>query len=690
MTDYSYTQNRELSWLNFNERVLEEATSDDTPLFEKLKFLAIFASNLDEFFMVRVGSITDLSLVDKDHIDPKTGMSDKEQLSKIYARVRELYPKFATIYDSTKEKLALEGIALLHYEELSKDLKKKADLYFELELFPLLSPQIIDARHPFPHLANKRLYVIFELTQKGKSTIGLVPCLGSQRLIFLDDNTMILSEDVIINNLHKFFSSANIGKRAIISVTRNADIDLDGNVLDDMEDYRSQIKNTIKKRGRLRPVRLEVSGELKDDIEHLLKKKLNLKQHQIYKIETPLNVSFLYQIIKKYEKYYPHFIYPPFKGIREDKIIQSRSLIDYFSVNDTLLHYPYDDIKIFIDLLKEAAQDDRVVSIKITLYRLADPSKIVDALLTAKENGKDVVVLIELKARFDENNNIKYSEMLQEAGCSVYYGFEDYKVHSKICLITYRQSHNIKHLIHVATGNYNEKTARLYTDLGLITKDPFIANDANNFFQNMATGNLEGHYDHLLVAPNSFKTVLVNLIDKEIKKGTDGYICFKINSLSDNMIIEKLKEASMAGVKVELIVRGIICLLPRIPQKTENIKAISVVGRFLEHSRVYIFAKGKDAKVYISSADMMSRNLDHRVEIACPIYDKDLKKRITDIIEIYFQDNVKAREILGDGNYHIIQSDKPRLIAQEYFVEDALKRSKEKARLSIFQKIFKK
>ncbi len=690
MTDYSYMQNRELSWLNFNERVLDEAVSDDVPLFEKLKFMAIFASNLDEFFMIRVGSITDLSLVEKDHIDSKTGMKDKEQLDKIYARSRELVHKFDIIYATNKEKLALDAIRILRYAELDKAQKKRANDFFEYQLMPLLSPQVIDTHHPFPHLANKKLYLICELDLKNRSIFGLVPCPNLQRIIYLDDNTLILSEDLIRANLHKLFQGFTISKEAIISVTRNADIELNDNVLDEMEDYRLQIKNIIKKRGRLRPVRLEVNGELSSAVEKLLKSKLDLKKHQIFNLSSPLDVSFLYQIIKKYEKRYPQNIYPSFKGIREDKIIQSRSLIDYFASNDTLLHYPFDDMKIFTDLLKEAASDERVISIKITLYRLANPSKVVEALLMAKDNDKEVNVLIELKARFDEANNINYAEVLEEAGCNVFYGFDDYKVHSKICLITYRQGHGIRHIVQIGTGNYNEKTAKLYTDLCLITGDPFIASDANNFFQNMAIGNLNGQYDHLLVAPNAMKTNIVNLINQEIAKGQDGYILFKINSLSDNTIIEKLKEASSCGVKVDLIVRGIICILPGIIQKTENIHARSIVGRFLEHSRVYIFGRGKEAKIYLASADMMARNLDNRVEIACPIYDQEIKKKIANILEVYLNDNTKAREILNDGCYHIIQSGDKKVCAQEYFMEDAKKRAQVKTRRSFFKKIFKR
>ena len=671
--DYSYLKNRELSWLQFNERVLDEATLPYIPLMEKLKFWGIYLSNLDEFFMIRVGSLNDMK-DDEEHVDSKSGMTNKEQLNAIYEAVGKLNDKKDVIYKNLKNDLEYNDIHLLRYEALNKEQKKIVGNYFDMQIKPVLSCIIIDSYHPMPHLINKRLYVIVELKNKNGTSLGIVGVpRRSKQLIEVSENTFVFIEDVIANKCKDLFNVGEIDDKAIISVTRNGDVDITSEILDQMEDYRDYMKKMVDKRKRLEPIRLEIQGKLSDKVKEQLLKLLGLKKSQCYESKAPLTMDFISTLAKKYEKVRPELFYQPYSAPYPREYISGESMINQIMKKDMLLHYPYESVNTFLKLLKDAANDERVESIKITLYRLANPSKVVEYLCQAADNGKSVTVLIELKARFDEQNNIDWAQVLEEGGCNVMYGFDEYKVHSKICLITMCSNHHYHYIMQVATGNYNEKTAKAYTDLCLMTANEALALDAQAFFINMAQGSLGGEYHQLLVAPFHLKSEIIRMIDDEIAKGKDGYIFMKLNSLSDSDIIEKFVEASKAGVKIDLVIRGICCLVAGIKGKTENITVHSILGRFLEHSRIYVFGKKGQDKMYISSADMMRRNTENRVEVAAPILDADIKRKIYTIIEYNLRDNVGASELTGDGEYHHIIADvASRFSAQDAFMDLAI------------------
>lgn len=675
----SYMINRELSWLKFNERVLDEALCRETPVLTRLQFVSIFSTNLDEFFMVRVGSLIDYMHFAPDYVDNKTGMNAKEQLSAIYAASRELCARKDEVYREVVNELNASGVSLLSYMELTKDEKKEVGEYFNREIRPLLSPQIIDPRHPFPFIANKSLNIAVELEQDGTRLCGIIPLPGGVRRLFFPDRgrlCCISLEELILHYANQVFALYKVVSKAVFSVTRNADIDTDARELDEDDDYRQHMKKILKKRQRLAPVRLEVQGHLKKKALEFLKDKLGLESHQVFFTTVPMNLSFVGEIEKHLtSEQKGQMLLPAYQPRPSASVRLKESVLLQASRRDILLSYPYESMQPFLQLIREAASDESVLSIRITLYRIARQSKLAESLIEAAENGKEVTVLMELRARFDEENNIEWAQRLEEAGCRVIYGIDGFKVHSKICLITRKTGGKISTITQIGTGNYNEKTAKLYTDFSLITADPQIGRDATDFFLNMSLSNLKGEYQALWVAPNSFKQNILRMIDGEIAKAQAGKPCgimMKCNSMTDKMVMEKLAEASKAGVSIKLIVRGICCLLPGIPGETDNIQIISIVGRFLEHSRIYCFGAGEETTVYIGSGDMMTRNTDKRVEIAAPVKDAKLKNQLLKMMDIMLQDNVKAREMHSDGSYTLRTPDgKKPLCAQEEFMRRA-------------------
>ena len=666
-----YLENRELSWLKFNKRVLEEAIDENVPLLERLSFSAIYQSNLDEFFRVRVGTLTDANDNDetKNKRENKTGMTPKEQLDAVFTAVRRLQPLAESAYEQVT------------FDTASDEEKAFLELYFKREIKPLISPIVIDKSHPFPFLNNNALYILVQIKDKDKKgiTIGIIPVKNEHfpRLIPLgiEGKRFILAEDVILNFAHLVFKNYKVVDRVIIRVTRNADIDPD----DDDGDFRESMEELVSKRQKLKPVRLELSDNFSGDALDYFCKKLKLSAKNVFYSRIPLDLSYLFELSDVCDN--PELKYQKRESQKTASLSESRSIISQIHSKDLLLSYPYESIATFIKLLNEASVDPNVTSIKITLYRLARNSKIIEALCTASESGKEVIVLVELRARFDEENNIKWSKVLQESGCSVIYGPKDYKVHSKLLLIERRTKKGTEYITQVGTGNYNEKTSKLYTDLALITSNPEIASDAEKVFSKLIKKEFVENTSKLLVAPLCLQNRILDMMDEQIKLGKDGYIGAKINSLSDRMIIDKLVEASQAGVKIELVVRGICCIIAGVAGYTENITVRSIVGRFLEHSRIYIFGKNdENRKIYISSADYMTRNTTNRVEVACPVLDRKLKNRVSDMFRILLSDNVKARIQQSDGNY--IRADRnpdePALNAQEYFYELAYRRAKEK------------
>ena len=671
MAGFSYTQNRELSWLKFNERVLEEAYADEVPLYERLKFIAIFTSNLDEFFMVRVGSLYDMSLDGDEQIDNKTGLSPSQQLERIYHAVEPLYKKRDRYFREVENALRAYGIADLSIDELKGDDAVFVYDYWRSCVLPVLSPQIVDDHHPFPFVANKVPHVAVELQKKKRTIMGLIPMPAAlPALLFLPGKGIryVHLEDVICRYAEEAFPAYPVLSRNIFCVTRNADISPEDEEFAPAGDFREKMKKLVKQRSRLAPVRLECAQLLNDFFFGILSEKLGLSRAQIYATEAPFTMSYVYGLSQKFdEEMQKKLCCRPFTP----QMVRG-SLFEFPRGRDVLLSYPYESMQPFLRLVRRAANDPGVTSIQITIYRLAKEAKLIDSLCLAAENGKEVLVLIELRARFDEQNNIDWSERLETAGCRVIYGFEGFKVHSKVCLITRLEHGNPRYITQIATGNYNEKTAAQYTDLSLITADQNIGHDAAEFFRNMAIGDLEEEYKTLMVAPRCMKSRIMELIDEEIQKGKDGQIIFKVNSVTDLEVINKLSEASCAGVRIMMLVRGICCLLPGVPEYTENIRVFSIVGRYLEHSRIYSFGVGSEQKLYISSADLMTRNMQRRVEVAVPIYAPHIRERINHILDVYFRDTAKARELKSDGNYERFPDCKTGLSAQEQFMAEAL------------------
>lgn len=678
-TEEQLFMNRELSWLKFNERVLEEAEDESVPLCERLSFAAIYQSNLDEFFMVRVGSLEDQMLLGKKIRDNKTHMTPAEQIDGILKKVRKLSSRRDRAYQELMKSLEPHGVRLTDFGKLGEEEKDNLSKFFQLEIEPLISPTVIGKRQPFPFLRNKEIYAVAVLaTKSGKERLGIIPCTNNmvERLIPVlgQDGCYMLSEELILHYMPRVFSGYQIRAKSLIRVTRNADIDADA-LYDEDLDYREFMADLIRRRKKLSPVRLELSREMDGDVVETLCKYLDLDATHVFRSQTPLDLSFVFQIQdilrKKADLFYEKRVPQKSPSFRE-----GRSIIEQIKEEDKMLSYPYESIRPFLRLLNEAAEDDNVISIKMTLYRLAKQSKVVEALVEAAENGKEVVVLVELRARFDEENNIEWSRRLEEAGCQVIYGLEGYKVHSKLCLITRKTEGRIEYITQIGTGNYNEKTSRLYTDLSLMTANVDIGLEAAAVFQALAKGEVVEHSEKLLVAPKCLQNRVLEMIDDEIARARDGedaYIGLKLNSLTDKKIIDKLIEASCAGVKIDMVIRGIACLVPGIEGKTENIRIISIVGRFLEHSRIYIFGRGERAKYYIASADFMTRNTVRRVEVAAPVLQEDLKARLQAVFDTMLCDNQKAREACSDGIYRHVsaQPDGELLNSQEYFYQEA-------------------
>ena len=676
MADTIY-MNRELSWLKFNERVLEEAENPENPLCERLTFASIYQSNLDEFYMVRVGSLVDQMLLAKDIRENKTNMTPKEQLDAILARTKKLNRKRDVVYEEIMESLEEYGVHMLNFHKIEKEDRNYLERYFEAEVAPVISPSIVGKRQPFPFLRNKEIYAVVVLeTKKGKEKMGIIPCssAGIQRLIPVPGKTgtYMLSEELILHFVSKIFKGYHIKAKSLLRITRNADIDADA-LYDEDLDYREFMVELIKARKKLAPIRLELSREMDGDVVETLCEYLEVDKNFVFRGDIPLDLSFVFQIqdgLRKrtelfYEKRIPQ---------KSPMFNSHEPILDQIAKKDLFLSYPYESIKPFLTMLHEAANDEDVVSIKMTLYRVAKQSKVVEALIEAAENGKEVFVLVELKARFDEENNIGWSRLLEDAGCHVIYGLDGYKVHSKLCQIMKKKDGNVEYYTQIGTGNYNEKTARLYTDLSLMTADPKIGTEAARVFQALAMGETVEDMDYLLVAPKCLQNKVLAMIDEEIehaKAGEQAYIGLKMNSLTDKRIMNKLVEASCAGVHIDMVVRGICCLIPGVKGQTENIHIISIVGRFLEHSRIYIFGTQERAKIYISSADFMTRNTLRRVEVAAPIEDPDIRMQIQEMFVTMLSDNRKARTMNNKGNYKIEPSDNAPLNSQEVFLEQA-------------------
>lgn len=680
MSAHIYTQNRELSWLAFNERVLAEAADESVPLLERLKFASIFTSNLDEFFMIRVGSLFDLMGVEPGRRDSRSGMTPEEQLHAIYDAVRPLYREREAVCLGLERLLRRYDICRLEWKELSGSEKKYCQRYFHSEVEPIISPQIVDTHHPFPHLKNNVLHIGAWVKYRSRDVFGVIPmpeALPGVLFLPCDEGLRYIHmEELLLHHAGDIFANYDVRAKCVFRVTRNADINPEDEAfdMDENDDFRKKMRKALRQRTRLAPVRLELSERISGDFLEYLKKRLPVTDEQVFFTSAPLRLDYAFSLAGKLAdpELRRALTYPEFKPCRNAQIRTGESMIRQISRSDKLLSFPFESMSPFLTLLKEASEDPDVISIKITIYRLARKAKLVEYLCAAAENGKDVTVFIELRARFDEQNNIDWSERLEDAGCNVFYGFESYKIHSKICLITRRERGEIRYITQVGTGNYNEKTAEQYTDVSLLTSNRDIGQDAVEFFKNMSIGELDGEYRHLLVSPYSLKREVLRLMDGEIAKGSAGRMRFKINSLTDMDIIERLRKASRAGVRIDMVVRGICCILPGIPGETENIHIVSIVGRFLEHSRIYCFGEGEDERMYISSADFMTRNTQRRVETACPIYDSAVRAKLNGIMDLCLMDNVKARELHADGSYSPVHGGEERFDAQQLQMDRAI------------------
>ncbi|MGN0482174.1 MAG: polyphosphate kinase 1 [Lachnospiraceae bacterium] len=666
--------NRELSWLKFNERVLEEAADPEVPLCERLSFISIFQSNLEEFYMVRVGTLQDQTLLQEVVEDNKTKMTSQEQIDAIVAETRRLCQKRDQIYAEIMQKIAEEyGMREVKFADLNSQQANFVEQYFEVEIAPLLSPMIVGKKQSFPFMSNKSVYAVVVMeTSHGKEKIGIIPCTnhGIERLVTIpngEKKEYMRVEEIILHFVPKIFDGYNIKSKSLVRITRNADIDV--SIINDEDlNYRDAMSEVIRRRKKLAPVRMEMTRTLDEECIEVLCTQLGLERSRVFQCDTPLEMSFVSRV-RDCLRDHTELFYKRRVPKWPEELERNKRLIPQIEKKDVLLSYPYHTIRPFIEMLREAAYDDSVVSIKMTLYRLAKNSKIVEALEEAAENGKEVVVLVELKARFDEENNIEWSRRLEHAGCQVIYGIDGVKVHSKLCLITKKNGKNLEYITQIGTGNYNEKTAELYTDLSLITADHTIGTELASLFQQIGVGQLAAPQKHLLVAPKGLQNRLIEMIDEQIglaKDGKKSYIGIKINSLTDIRLIKKLVEASKAGVKIDMIVRGICCLVPGVKGETENIRVVSIVGRYLEHSRIYIFGPEKE-KIYIGSADWMTRNTLKRIEVAVPIQDKDIKKKLRKMFQIMLDDNTKARKMQSDGTYKRVKKGKEPLNSQEFF-----------------------
>lgn len=669
--------NRELSWLKFNERILSEALDGTVPMGDRLLFASIFQTNLDEFFMIRVGSLMDKMLVAPDERENKTDMTPEEQIDAIIEKVKSLTPERDLCWAELVRDLRTIGVEQIKPSSLSGEEEAYLRAYFNSEVRPIISPQVVDKHHPFPFLANKSLYATAQLETKGSVKLGLIPLNGSfPRMVMLPDKQKlryILIEDVILHFINSIFENYRISSKTVIRITRNADIDMEEGLYDHEIDLRTVMEELLKKRRKLSPVRIEVQGTFSEDAKKRFLKALDLDEKFVFVMNSPIDLSFIFSLRSRIEKAHPEVFYIPFTPQRSAALVQNQPVLPQCMAHDLLLFYPYESIRPFISLLHEAAVDPNVVSIKITLYRVANNSKIVEELINAAENGKEVFVLVELRARFDEENNIGCSRQLEKAGCKVMYGPANLKVHSKLMLITRKNGDKAQYITQIGTGNYNEKTSELYTDLSLITSDMEIGAEAASVFNALSIGNLVENVNLLMAAPLALRSKIIDYIDYEIalaKSGKRGYLGFKLNSLTDKVLMDKLIEASCAGVRVEMVIRGINCLIPGVPGKTENITVRSIVGRFLEHSRIYIFGEGDREKIFISSADFMTRNTTRRVEIAAPVLSPDIKKHIRYIFKVMLSDNTRAWIQKNDGTYRRVvpDMDEPLLAAQDFFI----------------------
>lgn len=676
MAKSCYT-NRELSWLQFNERVLDEAGNESVPLAERLTFASIYQSNLDEFFMVRVGTLMVQMHSDEKIRENKTGMTSEEQVNAILEHTVELEQKKARIYEQLMGELEPQGIRIINFNKLSKKEGALLETYFDQNIAPFLMPMIIGKQQPFPFLNNKELYALVLLNTKGgKTKTGIVPCTNSvfKRLIEIPSRpgNFMLCEELILHFVSKLYPTYTVKEKSIMRVTRNADID-DIEVYDEDMDYRNVMERLIKQRTRLSPVRLELSRQINNKKKKELAKFLGVHTNHIIQVGTPLDLSFVFQL-QGYLRDRTELFYDRRTPQMTPALNLKKSILDQVAQKDVLLSYPFESIKPFLRMLHEAAEDEQVVSIKMTLYRVAERSKIIDTLIEAAENGKEVIVLVELRARFDEANNIEMSRRLEDAGCHIIYGLGKYKVHSKLCQIIRNTENGLQYITQIGTGNYNEKTSRLYTDLSLLTGNQEIGAEAAKVFRALMLGETVEETKHLLVAPHCLQNKVLAMMDAEMtkaKQGLPAYIGIKINSLTDKDIIDKLIEASKAGVKIELIVRGICCLVPGVEGKTDNITVISVVGRYLEHSRIYRFGVGEQEKLYIASADFMTRNTLKRVEVAAPIYDPDVKNRIRHIFDTIMADDEKGKMQTRDRKYIDRMLGTEKLNSQEVFYDEA-------------------
>lgn len=681
--DFSYTQNRELSWLRFDNRVLDEAFDETVPLFERLKFVSIFESNLDEFLMVRVGGLSDLAELKKQPVDNKSNMTASEQVDAVMAELPGLLTRWESIFKSIEGKLDTLGVHRARIDSLTPEERTFVTRYFQAYVSPVISPLVIDPRHPFPNLRNGALYLACGLdgVTDEESLLGLIEIPASMnRVVEIPSPTgtysYILLEDVILACLDSCFGSYKPLDRALIRVTRNADIDPDGEGVEEEEDYRQHMKRILKKRLRLQPVVLAISGSLEKPTLKTIRKALELSRRSVFTCDIPLDLGYVFGIEGKIPEHLRNeLLFTPFKPQPNPTIDMARSIREQVLQHDKLLFYPYEAMNPFLDLVHEAAYDPECISLRITLYRVAKQSRLCESLIDAAENGKEVTVLMELRARFDEQNNIEWAERLEEAGCTVIYGSEGFKCHSKICQLTYREGMALTRLTLLGTGNFNEKTAKLYSDFMLMTAHPGIGEDANLFFRNLSLGNLRGDYRFLGVAPVGLKPLIMRGLDREIQRalvGEPARVFFKLNSLTDREVIDKIAEASCAGVRVDMIIRGISCLKPGVPGKTENVHVRSIVGRFLEHARVYAFGVDSDM-IYLSSADMMTRNTEHRVEIAFPVLGPTCRALVHEYMGMQLRDNVKARSLTSDGTWVPVErkEDEKPFNSQEALLERA-------------------
>ena len=675
-----YMQNRELSWLTFNERVLEEARDPSNPLAERLKFVSIFTSNLDEFFMIRVGSLYDMAVMGDDQVDSRTGLLPSQQLEAIYRRAVLLMEQRDQVYAQLQTQLQAYGVCEVSPGQLAGKDKDFLKTYFKTQLLPILSPQIVDINHPFPHLQNKSVYVVARLHGKDRSLFGIVPVPPSApEVVYLPGEGLryVRTEQLLLDNLKRVFDPYGVAEKNCVCVTRNADIAPQDEGFDVDDDFRCQMQKLLHKRKRMAVVRLECAAPLSEALSAFLCKRCHVAPAQIFLSRAPMRMRFVHPMLKKLpEPLHSALLYPPFSPQTPPK---RETYLHLVQRRDLLLSYPFESMEPFLRLIREAASDPSVLSIQITIYRLAQKARLVEYLCAAAENGKEVTAVIELRARFDEQNNIDWSERLEDAGCRVIYGFSDYKIHSKVCLITLKGKSGIQYVTQIGTGNYNEKTSEQYTDLSLITADQGIGLDAAEFFKNMAVGNLEGSYHNLLVSPSNLKQIILLLIGEETARGSHGRIIMKMNSLTDYDVMEKLAEASRAGVRVDLIIRGICCLRPGVPGHTEHISVTSVVGRFLEHSRIYSFGSGENQRLFLGSADMMTRNTQRRVEVICPVYATHTKARLNHILDILLRDTVKARALDSEGSYQkkVPAPGAPGLSSQDFFMDEAVRSCRE-------------